>query len=210
MEDGKLKRRAWTTSEERLLVDGAGRIPPCEICRLLDRSESSIKAKAAELRRRGMEVSLRYYESDLVWCPKCATWRTKVFKRSGECIVCRLKERLARQEEKCSVSLSEMPDDARAAFLAKQFKRGSIVPPKPVIAQPKNNSPYCKAETDANHAVSIEQWEASYYRKLISAEKMRLSRIRKKLETCVAHQQSARTGRSDSPPGLRECEPNSK
>ncbi len=126
MEDGKLKRRAWTTSEERLLVDGAGRIPPCEICRLLDRSESSIKAKAAELRRRGMEVSLRYYESDLVWCPKCATWRTKVFKRSGECIVCRLKERLARQEEKCSVSLSEMPDDAGQLFLPNSSKEGVL------------------------------------------------------------------------------------
>ena len=97
----------------------------------LEEARPPCKGKVCELRKGGEGVSLRHYESVLVWCPNCATWRTKVFKGTGLCLVCRLRSRVDRCRRRCEEALLELPDEARAEFLSKQFKRGSSIPPKP-------------------------------------------------------------------------------
>lgn len=70
---GSMPRRSWTTSEVRFLKKWAGRISANEICEALGRSKASVQSKVCELRKGGEGVSLRHYESVLVWCPNCAT-----------------------------------------------------------------------------------------------------------------------------------------
>lgn len=183
MSDGESRRRSWTTSEVRLLMEWAGRRPVPEICEELGRTEASVRSKAGELRRRGADVSLRCYESKLVWCPNCATWRTKVFGRSGTCLVCRLRERVARSERRCEEALASLPDEARAEFLSKQFKRGSAAPPRPRADAAEGASRYEAARSEAEFAVLVERWEVARLRRMANAEKMRLSRIRRKART---------------------------
>ena len=175
--------RSWTTSEVRLLMEWAGRRPLPDICNDLGRTEASVRSKVGELRRCGADVSLRYYESKLVWCPNCATWRTRVFGRTGTCLVCRLRERVARSERRCEEALASLPDEARAEFLSKQFKRGSVASPMPRADAPEGASRYEATKAEAEHAVLVEHWEVDHLRKMANAEKMRLSRIRKKART---------------------------
>ena len=182
MDSVKPHGRSWTTSEVRCLLEWAGKRPLPDICMDLGRTEASVKSKAAELRRDGQEVSLRFYKSELVWCPNCATWRTKVFRATGMCLVCRLKERVGRAERKCEEALAGLPDEARAEFLSKQRKRGSAIPLKPKVVPPLGNTPYEAMKFEADSAVAAEQWEVACLRKMANAEKTRLSRIRRKAE----------------------------
>lgn len=175
-------RKSWTTSEVRCLLEQAGKRPLSDICAELGRTEASIKSKAAELRRSGQKVSLRFYESELVWCPNCATWRTKVFRATGMCLVCRLKKRVGRAERKCEEALAALPDETRAEFLSKQHKRGSAVPLKPKVVPPTGNTPYETMKFQADSATAIELWEVACLRKMANAEKTRLSRIRRKAD----------------------------
>ena len=180
MSNGKPQRRNWTTSEVKRLEELAGRAPVAEICEELGRSEPSVRSKAADLRANGMRISLKHYESPLVWCPSCATWRTKVFKRTGECLVCRLEERVDRAKRRCDEALDGLSDEARAEFLSKQFIKGSSIPPRPALKHAESLSAYERAKRDAEHAVLVERWEAARLRKMANAEKTRLSRIRRK------------------------------
>ena len=177
---GSMPRRSWTTSEVRFLKKWAGRISANEICEALGRSKASVQSKVCELRKGGEGVSLRHYESVLVWCPNCATWRTKVFKGTGLCLVCRLRSRVDRCRRRCEEALLELPDEARAEFLSKQFKRGSIIPPKPKMKKADGSSEYERRRCEEENAVAIEEWEVSYLRRMANAEKARLYRIREK------------------------------
>ena len=123
---GSMPRRSWTTSEVRFLKKWAGRISANEICEALGRSKASVQSKVCELRKGGEGVSLRHYESVLVWCPNCATWRTKVFKGTGLCLVCRLRSRVDRCRRRCEEALLSFLRSARG-ILSKQFKRGSSI-----------------------------------------------------------------------------------
>lgn len=182
MNGAKPHGKSWTTSEVKYLLEWAGKRSVPDICKDLGRTEASVRSKAAELRRSGQEMSLRFYESKLVWCPSCATWRTKVFGATGMCLVCRLKERVARAESKCEEALAALPDEARAEFLSKQHKRGSGIPLKPKVVPPLSNTPYDSMKFQADSAVAAERWEVACLRKMANAEKTRLSRIRRKAE----------------------------
>ena len=180
MDNEKVARKNWTTSEIKRLCDWAGRRPLREICEELGRSEASVRGKARELRKEGREISLRFYESNLVWCSNCATWRTKVFSKTGACLVCRLRERVDRAKAKCDGALSALPDEARAEFLSKQSKRGSCPPQKPKLVSPRDNSPYEVKKAQVANALAAEEWQVAYLRKMANAEKTRLLRIRRK------------------------------
>ena len=197
--------RSWTTSEVRCLLEWAGKRPLSDICAELGRTEASVKSKAAELRRSGQKVSLRFYESKLVWCPNCATWRTKVFRATGMCLVCRLKERVGRAERKCEEALAALPDEARAEFLSKQRKRGSAVPLKPKIVPPTGNTPYEAMKYQADSAAATELWEVACLRRMANAEKTRLSRIRRKAEKAphVATEERSQPEHTESRGGKR-------
>jgi hypothetical protein len=72
----------WTTSDIKLLSDGAGKIPVLEICRQVKRTRTAVCKMASRL-----GLSLRVHEASLVWCVSCATWRTALDK-DGLCGVC--------------------------------------------------------------------------------------------------------------------------
>lgn len=175
-------RKPWTTSDVKRLQEWAGRRPLSEICEDLDRTEASVTSKANELRKNGVNISLRFYRSKLVWCPNCATWRTRAFKKSGNCLVCRLKERVARAERKCEEALAALPDKTRAEFLSKQYKRGCSVPKRIKTGSPCGNLPYDVMKFQAENAIAAERWEVERLRRMANAEKSRLCRIRRKAD----------------------------
>lgn len=173
----------WTTSEIKYLIDIAGHEPLSEICRELHRSEYSVQSKANILRKLGFEVSLRYYKNSLAWCPQCATWRSRIFKTTGLCLVCRLRNRLNRCKQDCERALDNLSEEERSDFLRHSLKKGSLIPPRPSKPKPKNSSFYESEKAEAIYALDMEKREVVLLSRQINAEKSRLLRIRSKLHS---------------------------
>lgn len=180
MDGKKLGRRSWTTLEERYLREQAGLISIEDLCAALGRSESSIRSKVTQMRKNGESISLAYFESSLVWCPQCATWRTKLFKRSGLCPVCRLQERLEKNERKCDEALTCLASSQRQNYIRSLQYLGSDFPPKPIRCKYSQKTRFQQVKSDDDYLVAVESWESACLKKRINAAKTRLMRIREK------------------------------
>lgn len=182
MEKPRQTRRPWSTLEVRFLLDNAGKLPVPVIAEELNRSEASIRAKASKLKKDGCDVCLRHFESSLVWCPKCATWRSKLFKKSGECRVCRTRDRLQRNERRCQLAVNALPAEKRAQYLMHSKTLGGSLPPRPPFPNLDGKTRYESSALQEQYNLDIENWETECLLKRIYAAKTRLMRIRRKLE----------------------------
>jgi hypothetical protein len=107
----------WTTEEERWLKENAGSIPIRDVCQHLHRSRSSVESKAHR-----MELSLRHYEADMVWCDTCSTWRTEV-DADGRCPVCKLRHQSEGRKDDYRTALDAMTPAQRARHLHNEAAR---------------------------------------------------------------------------------------
>lgn len=176
------KKRPWTTSEIRYLLDGAGVLTVSELRKALGRSESAIRSKVFELRKNGIPISLRVFDWPLVWCLECSTWRTKLYKVDGKCRICRLKERVARGEERCKKALCRLSLETRAQYDEYEVYRGSSIRPCPTHPREPFLSRFDRAYKFCCYFKMMEEWEAEYLNKRINANKTRLKRIRRKAD----------------------------
>lgn len=171
------RRQDWTLGEIRFLKANAGRIPKEEIQRTLGRSAKAVDHMASRL-----GLSLRFCASSLVWCPRCATWRTALNARTGDCPVCAKREQLLRGERRISQSLKRLDEAQRAAYLSQETRRGPrSIPSKPARKQGHHRqSAYQAAKAEEAYLVEIEKWEVRCLEMRINADKKRLERIRAK------------------------------
>lgn len=158
-------------------------MPSAKLCQELRRSESSVRAKIRELNSSGACLSLRYYEPTLIWCAQCATWRTRLFGKTGQCLVCRSRQRLERIQDNCEEELSHVSAARLEKYLRHSKKLGSKLPARPLLPQVGNATRYEKARQEELYLIALEEWEVRCLRMQINAEKMRLSRIRKMNDT---------------------------
>lgn len=173
------KQNAWTTQEEKYLLDNAGVLTRREICRHLKRSSKSVKHKAERL-----GISLRCYTGKLTWCNQCATWRTTVSERTGYCRVCAKREMLARSEQRVSEELAHLNFNQRNKCMQEEAHRGTRQPPqKPVKQASTVGSLYARKKAEEVYLKDLERWEVACLDQLINANKTRLKRIRQKLGT---------------------------
>lgn len=171
------KRQDWTLDEIRFLKANAGKVPQEEIQRALGRSEKAVDHMASRL-----GLSLRFCASSLVWCPRCATWRTALNARTGDCPVCAKREQLLRGERRISQSLKRLDEAQRAAYLGQETRRGPrSIPSKPTRRQDHHRqSAYQASKAEEAYLVEIEKWEIRCLEMRINADKKRLERIRAK------------------------------
>lgn len=157
--------KPWTTTEERLLVLGAGIESVSQLAARLNRSEDSIKSHAAEMRRQGrLKSSLRLdeeieYVSDLVECAECRTPRTSV-DVFGVCKVCRDKQRLEEYHDRAERAFAAMPRELRERSTASHDILRDIAignPPSPPNTAGLDEFWAAKAEDD--YFVELEQYE---------------------------------------------------
>lgn len=178
MADASARSRSWTTSQVEYLMEHAGKVPRDQIAEALGRSSGSVSYMAAALRKRGVRVSLRCYERKLEWCPWCARWRTRVYRRKGMCRVCRLRERLWAAEGRCREALELLDGRSRERFARAEPWRGSTFPPMPQAPAADSRDLYERMEAEERRAAEVEEWEIRCVQMRIDAEKSRLSRIR--------------------------------
>lgn len=171
------KRQNWTLGEIRFLKANAGKIPQEEIQRTLNRSAKAIDHMASRL-----GLSLRFYTSSLVWCPRCATWRTSLNARTGNCPVCTKHEQLLKGEWRISQSLKKLDEAQRITYLNQETRRGPrSIPSKPTRKQAHHRqSAYQAAKAEELYLIEIEKWELRCLELRINADKKRLERIRAK------------------------------
>lgn len=170
------KRQNWTLGEIRFLKASAGKIPQEEIQRTLGRSAKAVDHMASRL-----GLSLRFYASSLVWCPRCATWRTSLNARTGDCPVCAKREQLLRGEWRISQSLKKLDEAQRATYLTQETRRGSrSIPYKPTRKFFHHQNAYQAAKAEETYLIEIEKWEIRCLELRINADKKRLERIRAK------------------------------
>jgi len=145
MKKEKRAQKAWTTLEERYLKQNAGFLCISEIALRLDRSEASVKSKASRLRKQNGCLSLRHFKSKLVWCPRCATLRTKLFSKTGHCMVCRLRDRHSRIVDDCETALLSLGEEHRFYYEVYEGYRQSSLPKRPVSTSIKGLDTYAPA-----------------------------------------------------------------
>lgn len=124
----------------------------------------------------------RYVEAGLVWCDRCASWRTKLNKKTGYCCICDARDRLSRHMDECLSELSRMSLRNREIYESEEARRE----PRKHVSPPK---PPCRSAYDLEEELNLleveylkkyEQWERAKIERQIDAAKQRKCRMRKK------------------------------
>ncbi|RDB68744.1 hypothetical protein [Eggerthella sinensis] len=169
----------WGEAERIFLKNAAGKLTPKELGRALDRDNDSIERIARE-----SHLSLDVRTVRLVWCDKCATWRTSIDKRTGWCRVCTMREQLTRREEACADALASMPPRQRAIYEKTEAERATRrLPPHPSMRYLSPASPAERCEEEAAYLEAMETWECRVLKLRYDAAKTRLRRMREKTGT---------------------------
>ena len=170
------RQQAWTTEEITQLQDMAGRLSRREICRSLKRTRKSVQCMADRL-----GLSLRCYQSRLVWCVECASWRSRVSPKTGRCRVCQMREQLRGREDACTQVLEQMSEKQRRTYLdaeSLRHTRSTSLEPRPQKRASCPVSMYERAKAEEQYLLDLEEWE---YRRVLlpyNAAKKRLQRMR--------------------------------
>ena len=171
--------KPWTTDELEQLKSMAGRLPRREICRSLRRSRKSVQRMAERL-----GLSLRCYKSQLVWCVECASWRSRISPKTGQCRVCQMRDQLAGREEACAEVWEQMNAEQRAIYSnaeALRSTRTTSLAPRPRKQASCPVSLYQRRKAEERYLLDLEEWE---YRRVLlpyNAAKKRLQRMRQHL-----------------------------
>lgn len=185
------RQKSWTTKDDEFLVNNAGLVSISELCSHLDRSEDSVRSRVRNLRKSGIQVSLRKYEKKLAVCPSCGMART-VFMTRGICKICNLKRLIEKADRETVDALAQLDPGARLNYEKarnqlglKKPRRASTsakkLPPKRVRTKLDFKSNY---EREKHSEQSLIQYEAAQIASLTKAYKnksRRLQRIRKKI-----------------------------
>lgn len=173
------RRNDWSTKDLRYLRDNAGVLSIREICKHLKRSRVSVEQQAKH-----MHLSLRCFKRHMQWCPVCATWRSSISDRTGQCRVCAKRKMYEDGETRVSQALANLTLGQRIEYDEQEARRGTRrFPKRPTkqVVSPTNRYKYAKAEE--SYLIELEAWEIKCLDLRIDANKSRLKRIRKKLGT---------------------------
>lgn len=170
------QRRDWTTDDLAYLRDAAGRIPAVRIAQTLDRSYWSVTHAAERL-----GISLRCSLAQLVWCNECASWRSGISKKTGQCRVCRIRDQLAGREAACAETLASMTAEQRITYAKQESGRGtraSSLKQRPKKRESCPVSMYERSKAEAAYLLDVEEWEYRRLKLPYDAAKTRLRRMR--------------------------------
>lgn len=171
--------RPWSEPERTYLRNAAGKQPLADIARALERDTASVERAALEL-----SLPLEQPTVKLVWCDRCATWRTSVSKSTGWCRVCTMREQLVRREEACADALATMKPCERAIYEKTEAERATKrLPPYPCKKYVPASQQSERSAEDARYLEAIETWECRVLKLRYDAAKTRLRRMREKTGT---------------------------
>lgn len=166
----------FSEPERTYLRNSAGKLPAADIARALDRDTASVEQAAREL-----DLPLDLPATKLAWCDKCATWRTRIDKRTGWCRVCSLREQLVRREEACAEALEAMAPQQRAVYEKTEAERATKrLPPCPFKKHVPASRRSERSVEDARYLAALETWECRVLKLRYDAAKTRLRRMREK------------------------------
>lgn len=171
--------RPWSEPEHTYLRNAAGKQSFADIARALDRDTTSIEQEVLEL-----SLPLDPPVIKLVWCDKCATWRTSISKNTGWCRVCTMREQLVRREEACADALATMMPHDRAIYEKTEAERATKrLPPCPTKKYLPASQQSERSIEDARYLEAMETWECRVLKLRYDAAKTRLRRMREKTGT---------------------------
>lgn len=169
--------RPWSEPEYAYLRNAAGKQLLADIARALERDAASIEQAAREL-----NLPLDPPTTKLVWCDKCATWRTSVNTSTGWCRVCTIREQLIRREEACADALAAMEPRERAVYEKTEAERATKrLPPCPCKTFVPPSQQRERSIEDARYLEAMEAWECRVLKLRYDAAKTRLRRMREKI-----------------------------
>lgn len=170
------RRNDWTAAEERFLIENAGRIPKREICELLKRSSASVRCKASELRRNGINVCLRYYRPTMEPCPSCGNLSATI-NHKGMCEPCRRRDQLAGIEARIADLMPLLTPKQRDEYERTEAKLESRVDPLPEPPDTDGLTQWQKAYREEEYARAVEEIVAGNLRRKIKARQKRKERM---------------------------------
>lgn len=181
---------AWTTADERFIIDNAGLLTVREIADELGRSYSSVVSRVHLLRERGLiDRSMRvygedHYISDLVLCVSCNTRRSTCDK-DQVCKVCRdkillenHKELMYRAYDNLPRELQEKTNGTFNIYRSRSLMKTRLQKPKRPNTTGMNLFDTMKAEDD--YFYELEAYELRLLKLDIDAVKQRRSKWKRK------------------------------
>ena len=176
------KRNDWTVSEEQFLIANAGKMPKRDICQMLKRSSASVKMKAVALRKKGVDICLRYYRPTLEPCPACGKPSASI-DRSGMCEPCRRHDQLAAIHARIADLLPLLTPEERDTYERTEAKVESKSDPLPEAPDTTGMTAYQRAYAEEAHAIAVEACVFGNLRREIKAAQKRKERIEKKVKS---------------------------
>lgn len=158
------------------MANAAGKLPIESLCEALERTVASVEDAAAL-----HGLSLACDTVQLVWCDRCATWRTSLNTRTGWCRVCSIREQLAGREDACREALTLITAKERALYEKTEAERQTRkLPPHPVKRFVSPTAQGQRSREEAAYLASVEDWEYRVLKLRYDAAKTRLRRMREK------------------------------
>lgn len=170
------KRIDWTVADEQFLIANAGKLPKRDICQMLKRSSASVRRKAEDLRKAGINVDLRYYHPTMEPCPKCGNLSSTI-NRTGMCEPCRRRDQLAIIEARVSELMPLLTPEQRDKYEQTEAKRQSRVDPIPEPPVTDGLTQWQKAYREEAYAKAVEATVAGNLRRAVKASQKRKERI---------------------------------
>lgn len=174
------KVKPWTVEEERFLIANAGKLPKRDICQMLKRSSASVRRKAEDLRKAGVEVNLSYYHPTMEPCPSCGNLSATI-DRHGMCEPCRRREQLADIEARIADMLPLLTPEQLETYERTEAKRESRADPLPEPPATEGLSQWQRGYREEAHAMAVEATVARNLRRAVKAAQKRKERIEKKI-----------------------------
>lgn len=172
--------RTWTTGDLREVAELAGTMPERELRRRLRLSRNQLRYAVRTLRRMGVNVTTRYYESRLGTCPECGCRRATLGEH-GICEPCRLRHRLTEIEWRVADLMSSLTPEQRATYERSEARRESRADPMPQPRPTEGLDRYERARAAEEYDVAMERWVTDYLRRRVKAAQKRKERIQKKV-----------------------------
>ena len=175
------RRREWTTAEIAFVLENAGTMERRAICRSLRRSKCAVESKVRDLRREGLDVTLRCLRSKLSTCPACGALRSRMGSE-GICEPCRRRRQLAKVHGRIARLLAQLSPAERAVYDDTEAETESAFDPPPPPPRLDGLSAYERAKAREAREIEVEDWLSRNLRRQVKAAQKRKERIQKKLK----------------------------